>query len=443
MRYAITLGLHGLRRHPRTMLLAILTLALGLSSTMTMITLIAMLSADPLPGISQNLHLGWVESRQSENAGQSPDRDYDLLMRTQWKLADVQALIAAHPQQRLAALSATQLPLSNADGSRQASTTGVLTIGPLPSMFGVGLRHGRYWSAREERERTPVAIIDYRTSLKLFGRENGTGQDVRIGRSLFRVVGISDGWAPRPALHMLQNQQDPWIELPNNTFVPALATLDANVPVVSQQVCDDSGSGGFRFNELDTRACRWLTLWAELSTPEQVGDFQRQLLAYARQRHADGVFQRPPAAGSYSVPELLQRARVIPHAVRLNLWLALALLGLCLLNVAGLLAARLLRRSGELGVRRVLGASRGAVVTQCLIESAGAGLLGGLLALPLTLFGLWVVRLQDRGYATMAQFRPGLFLLLLALALVCGLLVGLLPAWRAARLAPALQVKSL
>ena len=95
------------------------------------------------------------------------------------------------------------------------------------------------------------------------------------------------------------------------------------------------------------------------------------------------------------------------------------------------------------GVRRVLGANRAAVVLQCLVEAGGTGLLGGLLALPLTLFGLWLVRMQERDYSEMAQFQPGLFAVLLALALVCGLLVGLLPAWRAARLQPALQVKSL
>lgn len=443
MYYPLNVGLRGLLRHPRTLLLAVLTLALGLASTMTILTLLAMLSADPLPGISQRLYLGWVESRQAHGQDQSPDAQYADLTRTLWKLADVQAMFALPSDWRQSALVSTVLTLSTTDDSRTTNGPGVLTLGPMPSMFGVPLRYGRYWTAQEEQARTPVVVIDHATSLKLFGREDGTGQTLRIGRGLFRVIGISDTWAPKPALHALQNQNGAWQSAPSIAFVPALAALEANITVISAQTCDDSATGGIRFNELDVKACRWLSLWAELETPAQRAQFRRRLLDYARQRHADGVFQRPPAAGAYSVAEWLDFNRVVPDAVRLNLWLALALLGLCLVNVGGLLAARLLRRASELGVRRVLGASRTAVVVQCLVEAGGAGLLGGLLALPLTLFGLWVVRLQDRGYTDMAQFQPRLFLLLFALALGSGLLVGLLPAWRAARLQPALQVKSL
>src|SRR3546814_20076238 len=90
------------------------------------------------------------------------------------------------------------------------------------------------------------------------------------------------------------------------------------------------------------------------------------------------------------------------------LGLARGLRALCMVNVAGLLAARFVHRSGELGVRRVLGAPRRSIVMQCLAESGMAGVLGGLLALPLTLFGLWVVRLQARGYTDMARFDPAL-----------------------------------
>ena len=123
--------------------------------------------------------------------------------------------------------------------------------------------------------------------------------------------------------------------------------------------------------------------------------------------------------------------------------IAIGLLVLCLVNVAGLLAARFLRRSSEYGVRRVLGAPRRAIIATCLVESTLAGLLGGLLALPLTLAGLWLMRQQGDAYAPLARLDLPLFTLLLLLALLTGVLVGLLPALRAARQEPALQVKTL
>jgi len=94
-------------------------------------------------------------------------------------------------------------------------------------------------------------------------------------------------------------------------------------------------------------------------------------------------------------------------------------------------------------VRRVLGAPRGAIIAACLVESTLAGLLGGLLALPLTLGGLWLMRQQGEAYSSLARLSPTLFAGLLLMAVVTGVVVGLLPAIRAARQEPALQVKTL
>jgi len=441
MNYALETGLRGMLRHPRTTALSITTLGLGLAAVMTMLSLLAMLSADPLPVRSQQLFLAWADSRQAPTQAH-PEPDNPQLQRTLWKLADVQAMfgLAAHTPQ--VALTETLLTMSDQDGRRKRTGHAVLALGPMATMFGVPLRHGRFWTAQEERDHIPVVVIDTATSLALFGQGDASGRTVRIGKGLFQVIGISDGWAPRPAPHFLQNRQ-PWQGQATLAFVPALAALEADVSPVGNQECDPGIPRRFNFDALDIQACRWLALWTQLPGPAQRQAYAATLQRYAQDRHAQGVFQRPATSGLYDLPGWLRFNRVVPDSVRLNLWLALGLLVLCLANVAGLQAARLLRRTGELGVRRVLGAPRRAVVVQCLVESGATGLLGGLLAWPLTLAGLWVIRLQARGYTDLAHFRPGLFFALLALAVGCGLLVGLLPAWRAARLAPALQVRSL
>ncbi|UNK57756.1 ABC transporter permease [Pseudoxanthomonas daejeonensis] len=442
--YAASLGLQGLQRHPRTMVLAVLTLALGLSSSMTMITLLAMLSADPLPGLSQRLHLAWVDSRQAQRSGVregSGARPPAL-----WKLADVQAMARLRPQVRQVALVSTPMTMGSMDGKRNEQLSAVLALGPMTSMFGVPLLRGRSWTVQEEQDRMPVIVLGRRASLRLLGTEDGVGQDVLIGQTPFRVIGISDSWGPRPRAHYLQagDNSQMWGDgRGEEAFLPAAAALDAGLAPMGARVCDDTRPDGLRFDAVDLHACRWLMLWAELDSSESVEDYQQALLAYARDRHAAGTFERLPHAELHGMADWLKINRVVPSSVRLNLWMALALLGLCILNVAGLLTARLLRRTGEMGVRRVLGASRRSVVVQCLVEAGAASLLGGLLALPLTWFALWVVRMQDRGYTDMAQLQPALYLALLGLSLLVGLLVGSIPAWRASRLEPALQVKSL
>jgi len=443
MKYAIELGMRGLLRQPRTMALSIVTLGLGLAAVMTMLTLLAMLSADPLPGLSQHLYLGWVDSREAPRSGaRAPDDSASPP--SLWKLADVQAMAAAHPDVRQVALVTTDLTLSSSDGQRNIRRPAVLALGPMPSMFGVPLLHGRFWTTQEEQSRARVLVIDRDTSVALFGTDNGVGRELRLGKTVFRVVGIGGHWAPQPDFLFLHPDSQAWGDSRGKgAFVPALAAIDAGVVPLNVRDCDRERADGFHVGELDVQGCRWLVLWAELRTPQQVATFDNGLAAYARDRHAAGVFPRSPQARLSSVRDWLATNRVIPGSVRLNLWLALGLLALCMVNVAGLLAARFVHRSGELGVRRVLGAPRRSIVVQCLAEAGMAGVLGGLLALPLTLFGLWVIRLQARGYTDMARFDPGLFLALLALAAITGLLVGLLPAWRAARLEPALQVKSL
>src|SRR3546814_11320958 len=67
---------------------------------------------------------------------------------------------AAYPGVRQAALVTTDLALSSLDGQRSSRRSAVLALGPMPSMFGVPLLHGRFWTAQEEHSRAPVLVID-------------------------------------------------------------------------------------------------------------------------------------------------------------------------------------------------------------------------------------------------------------------------------------------
>ncbi|KAI1691050.1 ftsX-like permease family domain-containing protein [Ditylenchus destructor] len=113
------------------------------------------------------------------------------------------------------------------------------------------------------------------------------------------------------------------------------------------------------------------------------------------------------------------------------MWLALGFLGVCLVNTVGLLLAKFLRRSGEIGVRRALGASRGQIFLQCLVEAGAVGVVGGVLGIGLALLGLYAVRQQRWDYAKLAQLDGSMLLLALGLTLLASIAAGFLPAWRA------------
>jgi putative ABC transport system permease protein len=138
----------------------------------------------------------------------------------------------------------------------------------------------------------------------------------------------------------------------------------------------------------------------------------------------------------------LAHKNLVPNDVRLQLWLALGFLFVCMVNIVALLLAKFLRRSGEISVRRALGACKRDIFLQLGIESALIGVAGGVLGLLIAQLGLWSVRHRPDDYAQLATMDTSMLLGTLILAIVASVLAGLLPAWRACRVAPALQLKS-
>jgi predicted permease len=120
----------------------------------------------------------------------------------------------------------------------------------------------------------------------------------------------------------------------------------------------------------------------------------------------------------------------------------MVLAGLVLLlactNVANLVLVRAAARTREMAVRAALGAARTRLVRQLLTESIILGLLGGVAGLML---GGWIssvlssIRIEALGSRLVFDFTLDwrVFAFALAAALVTGMLVGLVPAWRASR----------
>ena len=142
------------------------------------------------------------------------------------------------------------------------------------------------------------------------------------------------------------------------------------------------------------------------------------------------------------VTEWLDFKEVVPKDARLQTWVALGFLLVCLINTVGLLLTKFLRRSTEIGVRRALGASKRSIFTQLLIEAGMIGLVGGLAGLGLAWLGLWAVRQQPADYAELARLDLPMLLMTFVLAIVASVLAGLLPAWRGCQVTPAIQLKS-
>lgn len=127
-----------------------------------------------------------------------------------------------------------------------------------------------------------------------------------------------------------------------------------------------------------------------------------------------------------------------------TLWILLGAVGFLLLiacaNVANLFLVRSEARAGELAIRAALGETRGRLTRSLLLESVVLGIGGGLLALPLAWAAVrLVIRFGPRNLPRLAEVSmDGAVLLFgLAVSVAAGLLLGLLPAVRAAALSAA------
>ena len=112
------------------------------------------------------------------------------------------------------------------------------------------------------------------------------------------------------------------------------------------------------------------------------------------------------------------------------------------INLAGLLAARTVQRAREISIRRALGASRGRIWWQLVFEQllvACAGGLAGLAAAALTLRAVIELAPEGAWHPDRALPPAAVLALSLGLALVMGLLVAAVPAWRASASSQPLQ----
>lgn len=110
-----------------------------------------------------------------------------------------------------------------------------------------------------------------------------------------------------------------------------------------------------------------------------------------------------------------------------------------MIGIANTTLVAVLERRSEIGVRRALGARRRHIASQFLTESATLGTLGGILGTSLGILAVVVVSAQ-RDWTT--TLDPRLTLPAPIIGAVTGLLAGLQPSWRAARITPATALRS-
>ncbi len=168
--------------------------------------------------------------------------------------------------------------------------------------------------------------------------------------------------------------------------------------------------------------------------------------AYAESQKELGRFPRPLNNRLSNVMEWMQIEEVVDDDVQVLLGLAVLFLVVCLLNTIGLLLAKIMRRSGDISLRRALGASRHAIFTQYIVEAGLIGLAGGVLGIGMTWLGLQGIKGLYGDFDFISRLVTMDWVMIFAaigLAVISALGAAVYPTWRACSIQPASQLKTL
>lgn len=431
--YYLDLALRSFRRNRVLTALMVLAIALGIGAAMTTLTVFHVLSGDPLPGRSHALYYPQLDPQTRD--GYTPgDEPPDQLTR-----ADAEALLKARRADRQALMTGGGVAVVPAKADLAPfNTEARYTSADFFPMFDVPFLYGSGWSAVEDDGKARVVVLARELNDRLFGGENSVGRTIRLDEYDFRIVGVLDRWRPTPHFYDLNTGNYAGAE---QVFMPFSTATELRLGRNGSMNCFDNRAEGVRDTDVGA-PCVWIQFWVQLDTPQKARDYEAFLRNYSDQQRATGRFERPTNVRLRSLMDWLDYQEVVPSDVNLQVWLAFGFLLVCLVNTVGLLLAKFLRRSPEIGVRRALGASRRAIFAQCLVEAGTVGLAGGILGLGLAQLGLWAVRQQPTDYAELARLDPLMLATTFVLAVVASLLAGLVPAWRACLVTPAIQLKS-
>ena len=417
LRYA----LRTLRRSPLFAAVAIFSLALGIGANTAIFSLIDQIVLRPLP-IKDPESLVMLYQRGSHNGSNMGTRmhSYPIYQDYQQKAVPFAEVLCRR--------------LVNASLSVDNQTERVdaeMVSGNFFTMLGVKAAAGRVFSSQEDDriyQGHPVVVLSHAYwSTRFAGDPNVIGKKILVNNYPMTIVGVSAaGFAG------LDPAQSPQIRVP-------ILMKPAMIPE-------------WTWLQHDDRRSRWVQVFARLKpgyTAEsaqapmqvlfrQLREYEATLpaankwSAYAREQFLKGTLHVEKAATGFSgLRNNFSRALMV-----LMCMVGLVLLIACA-NVANLLIARAFARQKEISVRLSLGASRGRLVRQLLVESLVLALAGGVagiaLAFAMTRGLLALVPVEGNPLLIRPEPDPRILLFTLSVTVLTGLVFGLVPALRASR----------
>jgi putative ABC transport system permease protein len=270
------------------------------------------------------------------------------------------------------------------------------------------LADGRFFTPAEVLEKAPVCVIGWQTAIDLFGGDDPIGQIMRVNRSRCEVIGLITELETVDESERYRSDPNSILMMPISTVIDMFYEEEPSVQITAY-VTDES-----RMDEAKTQIKEYLRKRHKIE-PDSEGEYIDDFNLTTRK---DILGAQQEAANTFSL--LLAAMATVSLIVG----------GIGIMNV---MLVSVTERTREVGVRMAVGARSLDIILQFLLEAILISVGGGLIGVVMGILSIPVAASLNQG---MALLEPASIPLALAVSIVVGVLFGIYPALRAARLDP-------
>jgi len=413
----IVLGMRNLLLHKLRSLLTVLGIIFGVGAVICMLSVSEGASADELRAIqllgTQNIIVNSIQPKQTNQASQGST----TLSQYGIKRDDVALVNSTIPH----VVHVTSLKTVSYEIRRGASKSSALVVGTEPAFLrtvNIDVAVGRALTTEDMENSSAICVIGDELKRELFTYEDPIGATILVRRDPssvpFTVVGVLQNVQTAGAPERGVEERD----LNREAFIP-LTTANK----LFGEITVRRGSGTRELTKIEVSG-----LYVTVDELENVLPVSEMVKRVFEHNHANEDYEIRVPLAKLKIAE--KKARNSKIVLGLIAGISLLVGGIGIMNI---MLATVTERTREIGIRRALGAKRGHIISQFLIETVVLSTGGGLVGVLLGCVGAAIISWWAN-WTTIVQIWA--IFLSFGLSVIVGIFFGMYPALTAARLDP-------